>query len=450
MKMKKQVLAVALAAFCHAALAQQSPTAVDTIVATYEQYATQLDAAATSLRSSSANSDTHLANPYYYQLFAGNTLFAYPISSTIGTLGGFDGGPFLNASEVKAISWALAEAYARNPWLISNNLAAPLSAPIASKTTPPPPATPAVNPLMGNTQQQASLTVNSPIEIHEPDVSSGDEVLDLSDFHIFVRRPNFWRFKGSFSTQFMQYYVSDNWYKGGDNHVSMLGQLQFEANYDNKQKITFTNKLEAKLGFQTSPNDEYHKFKTNSDLLRLTNKLGVKAHRRWYYSAMLQTWTQFYRSYNKDVVRSDFMSPFESVLSLGLDYKLEKKRVNMTINIAPAAADFKYCDRTAIVTNHGIEAGKHANFDLGSTFTANMTLKICTQLNYVTRLYAFYDYDGHVKSEWENTFNIKVNKYLSTKLFLYPRFDNNVKKKNEDDSYFQFNEYLSVGLDLNF
>lgn len=448
--MKKLIIALGLATFAAAASAQQNTTVSDSISATFQQYSQQLEETANAHRTPSLFDETHLANPYYYPLFAGNTLFAFPISGTIGTLGPQNNGLLFRSSDYSAISWVLAEAYARTPWLIRNNLAAPQFS-TASTTAPADNnAANATKLQPGQTQQQASLTVNSPIDIHEPEVSADEEILDLSDFHIFVRRPNFWRFKGSFSTQFMQYYVSDNWYKGGDNHVSMLGQLQFEANYDNKQKITFSNKLEAKLGFQTSPNDEYHKFKTNSDLLRLTNKLGIKAHRRWYYSAMLQTWTQFYRSYNKDVVRSDFMSPFESVLSLGMDYKLEKKRVTLGINIAPAAADLKYCDRTAIVTNHGIKEGKHAKFDLGSTLTANMTLKICSQLNYVTRLYAFYDYDGHVKSEWENTINVKVNKYLSTKLFLYPRFDNNVTKKNEDDSYFQFNEYLSVGLDLNF
>lgn len=395
-------------------------------------------------------------NPYYYPLIASKSLMREPLHRMLGILTPQDAecqsdSYSLLPQALTQISLMTAEMYVLRPDAVTTDLTGSESA-VGGNIAE---SGPFVQ-LPGN--QSADVAKNENVStpptafVPKHEIDDGVDTFDMSDFHITIRRPNFWTFRGSFSTQFMQYYVSENWYKGGENHVSMLGMFNFEANYDNKRKITFTNKLETKLGFQTSPSDLHHHFKTNADLLRLTDKLGIQATKRWYYTVMLQSWTQFYKAFkaNSETVSSDIMSPFESVLSVGMDYKLQKKRVNLTATLSPGAINMKYCDRAPLVTNYGIEAGKHSRFDFGSTVTINMTLKFCEQVNWVSRLYAFYDYKDHLKAEWENTINLKVNKYLSTKLFLYPRFDNNVTKKNPDDKYIQFNEYLSVGLDLNF
>lgn len=437
---------------------KQRNTLVDSIAAVGQEYAARLDSLVEatnvsrgSTQGTSGGSSPTTDNPYYFPLFASGTLMPGALRYTLGTLAE----PEVTHRPIMprvlpTIAWTLAEAYALHPEAISLELV-PSSVPISSPLRTPVFTSPSER-NNTETRQEAQQTAQAPVSISKEQHTDLGPGFDLDGFHIHIRRPNFWEFKGSFSSQFMQYYVSDNWYKGGEDHVSMLAACNIEANYNNKQRLTFNNKLETKLGFQTSPSDSYHKFKTNADLLRLTDKLGIQATKHWYYTIMLQSWTQFYKAYksNSPDVASDFMSPFETVFSIGMDYKLQKKRVNLTATLSPAAANFKYCDRETLVKNYGIEEGKHLKRDLGSTVTFNMTLKFCEQVNWVTRLYAFYDYKEHLKAEWENTINLKINKYLSTKLFLYPRFDNSVKKKNEDDSYFQFNEYLSVGLDLSF
>ena len=76
--------------------------------------------------------------------------------------------------------------------------------------------------------------------------------------------------------------------------------------------LKFENKLELKLGFQTSRGDTLHKFKTNNDLIRYTGKLGLQAHNQWYYTLQLLAYTQFAQGLksNDKKVYSDFMSPF--------------------------------------------------------------------------------------------------------------------------------------------
>lgn len=270
------------------------------------------------------------------------------------------------------------------------------------------------------------------------------------DWHIVVRKPNFWTFKGSFSLQFTQNYVSDNWYKGGENNNTLLGQLNLEANYNNKQKVTFDNRLEMKLGFQTSENDKEHKYKTNSDLIRLTNKLGLRAVKNWYYTIKLESWTQFYHGYksNDTKVYSDFMSPFESLLSIGMDFKPSFKKFSMSAVVSPLALRMKYVDRESLITSFGLDEGKHAKWDYGSNITINYNWNIVKNVSWSGRIYWFTDYTL-TQFEWENTFNFKINRFLSTKLFLYPRFDDN-RKREEGKSYWQFYEMLSLGLNLSF
>ena len=205
-----------------------------------------------------------------------------------------------------------------------------------------------------------------------------------------------------------------------------------------------------RLGFQTSQNDDEHKFLTNSDLLRLTNKLGLRATKHWYYTMTLQSWTQFYKGYKKNdpKVYSDFMSPFESLLSLGMDYEAKLKRFQISASLSPIAVKFKSVSRKGLATSFGINEGHRTDWSYGSNITVKYSWQIAKNIKYDARIYFFSDY-SKTQIEWENTVNLSINKYLSTKLFFYPRFDD-ARQRKEGESYFQFKELLSLGLNMNF
>ena len=264
------------------------------------------------------------------------------------------------------------------------------------------------------------------------------------------RRPNFWKFSGKVSLQLMQNYISDNWYQGGSSSNSMIYTSTFTANYDNKQKVQWDNKLEMNLGFLTNKDDQYHKIKTNTDLLRMTNKLGVRASGHWYYTVSLQSWTQFYRKYsnNSDYIYSDFMSPFESVLSIGMDYKQNKQKYTLTLMLAPLSYDFIYVGRHALTGRYGVPGSHHSYEKIGSNITCSIDWKIAKELSWSSRLYCFTNYKS-VVAQWEHTFNFKINKFLSTKLYFYPRFDDSYHS-DKSHAKIQFKEYLSMGLDWGF
>ena len=269
---------------------------------------------------------------------------------------------------------------------------------------------------------------------------------------LVVVKPNFWKFKVDGYLQFLQNYVSGNWYKGGESNYSAVGALTLDLNYNDKDRITFDNKLEMKLGFQTSRTDTVHKFKTNNDLLRFTSKLGLQAHKRWYYTLQLLTYTQFARGYkaNDEFVYSDFFSPFKLNVGIGMEYKVEalNKKLTGSLNFLPLSFNFTYVGRKALTSRNGITGDHHTLEDFGSQFTANLQWKLMDQVTWKTRFYANTSYHSALV-EWENQFQLQISKYISANLFLYPRFDD-TNVYDDELGYFQFQEYSSLGISYTF
>lgn len=264
---------------------------------------------------------------------------------------------------------------------------------------------------------------------------------------VVVSKPDFWTYTGEYNMQFLQNYVSSNWYKGGQSNYSVLGSLTVEANYNNKQKVRFDNKLELKLGLQTTRGDSLHSTKTSEDLIRYTGKLGLQARHHWYYTLQTIAQTQFMRSYksNDPKVYSDFFSPFTLNVSLGMDYNVNwlKERLTGSIHLAPFAYNFKYVDRLSLATRYGLDEGKHQLHDYGSEINIDLTYKFATNMKWRSRLY-FYTTYKRTEMEWENNVVLQINRFLSTNIFVYPRFDDGAEK-DDHHGYWQFKEYCSFG-----
>ena len=269
---------------------------------------------------------------------------------------------------------------------------------------------------------------------------------------VMVKKPKFWTFSGDGNLQLLQNYVSENWYNSGESNYSMIGSLTLEANYNNKSKLKFENKLEMKLGFQTSRDDTIHTFKTNNDLLRYTGKLGVQATKQWYYSLQVIASTQFAKGLksNDEKVYSDFMSPFNLSVGIGMEYSVatKNKKLSGSVNISALAFNFVYVDRKNIASSYGVVGDHHTTEDFGSQLTVDLTWTIADQIKWKTRLYGYTTYE-RVLIEWENTITLTVSKYISTNIFLYPRFDDD-GTYDDKFGYWQFKEYCSLGLTYSF
>ena len=264
---------------------------------------------------------------------------------------------------------------------------------------------------------------------------------------LVVFKPNFWSFGGDYYLQFLQNYLSNNWYQGGESNYSMMGSVTLAANYNNKQKVKWDNKLEMKFGMQTSRSDSIHKAKPTEDMLRYTGKLGLQAASKWYYTFQLIAQTQWARHYkaNSHYVQSDLFSPLNINLSVGMDYSVNglKGKLKGSIHLAPFAYNYKYVGRLALATNNGIDEDHHSLHDFGSQTTIDLTWNFTDNISWKTRLYGYTTYK-RTDAEWENTLSFQFNRYLATKISLYPRFDDG-RAKDDKLGYWMFREYFSIG-----
>ena len=294
-------------------------------------------------------------------------------------------------------------------------------------------------------------------ELNNAISSSSKNRIDKDDFDIGLQvvKPNFWKTAGNFSLKFTQNYFSENWYQGGNNNGTMLATLNLSAIYNDTKKITWENKLDVRLGFITTPSDTCHTFLANTDKIQFNTKLGVKAVKQWDYTISGEAKTQMmpgYRSNNR-LKYSDFLSPLDVSVSIGMDFKPKLKNGN-TLSLALLPLSYKM----RFINSHDENIHKVNKFenrrmtqDYGSRLEFNCKFTIIKNLSWKCRSYCFTSYK-YVEAEFENVFTFEFSKYISTDLYALWRFDDNRPIKYYDDNlgYFQFKEYITLGLKYDF
>ena len=259
------------------------------------------------------------------------------------------------------------------------------------------------------------------------------------------------------SLQFSQAYVSPNWYQGGNNNLNALMNAYYNVKLNPAfhPNLLFENTLQYKLGMNNAPDDEMHDYNISEDIFQWNMTAGYKANKRWYYSMNTQFKTQILNNYkpNSNTLKAAFMSPGELNIGLGMTYNYANKNKTFTFDasISPLSYNLKTCTRGRMKeTSFGIEEGRKTVSEYGSNAEGKLTWQILENISLRSRLFVFSDYD-YIQSDWENTIQFTVNKFLSTQIYVHMRYDSTSPVIEDTDWHkFQLKEILSFGFTYKF
>lgn len=252
-----------------------------------------------------------------------------------------------------------------------------------------------------------------------------------------------WHWKGDHTLQMQQTSLSDNWYKGGDNNMSLSGEQKLSiSRYDENKKTTFEMVLDLKLSAFYTTADTIHNLKVSDNLFTWDIKYGYKAWKNWYYSTQIYAKTPVFEYYNSNstVRKSSFLSPLEVNVSPGMDFKYTspKKRFTYSLLFAPLSYNMKYVkDPRVDETSYGLKKGDSFLHEFGTTLTTKFDWKMGQNATWSSRLYYFTSF-SKVVAEFENTISFNISRFFSARIYAYPRFDDSSDHEIQTKEMFTF------------
>ena len=265
-----------------------------------------------------------------------------------------------------------------------------------------------------------------------------------------VVKPNYWKFNGRVALKFTQNYISGNWFQGGESNKTMLGELDLDINYNDEDRISFTNHIDIDLGFATTKADTLHSFKTNTDRLRLESTFGYKLVQNLDVAAKMKLESQSLPNYpvNSHDFVSNFMAPFDANFSVGLNYKPSWENFRIEVYFAPLSAyNYKFVRYGDLASRYGIRAGRHHKEDFGTQLVVTVpTVKIFKIVDFWSRAEYYTNY-ARAFFQLETKFDIMLNKYFSASLMMHARFDDSAPGLYDEElGFWQFKEFMTLGV----
>lgn len=264
-----------------------------------------------------------------------------------------------------------------------------------------------------------------------------------------------WVTKATLDLQFTQCYISNNWYKGGNDYATLMGEGSVERNYKEGKKI-WDNKLETKVGFYTSSVLEDHVIRVYNDVFKLSSTMGYNYFDSKLYPALYGEFnTQLFRSYKnykaketeKTTVATSFMSPTRFFVGAGAKYEFKKDDIFAYLSPITTKVLFVVNDDIEDVRTVGIEdTTKRAQINLGIFGKGKVKWAFSKDISISSEFDIFAPYNfKNVEFNWNTVGSFKINNYLRTKLTLNMRFDSTPVYEENESPKLQILEQLGFG-----
>ena len=285
----------------------------------------------------------------------------------------------------------------------------------------------------------------------------GDAIVDT------LQKSGVWRFSGNFQLAFNQFYAS-NWIGAGDPYVG-LGTLDRVFLSYKKNRFAWMTTLDLDFGMRFSFRADTEKVRQEktSDKIEFNTQIGYKASGFWYYTMLLNAYSQIANGYTNDTMKtSTFMTPGYVILSLGMEHK----RKTWSWYISPLAARLT-CKLGKDFFNQsiaGVDSGKKVLPSVGAFTRITYNADIHPKVHLTTKLELFYNYLGeyahlrNLATNFEMIWNFSITDWLlvSFKTALlydytikFPVFKEGVLQNHQTD-HLQFQESFGLVLGYKF
>jgi hypothetical protein len=314
--------------------------------------------------------------------------------------------------------------------------------------------------------------------------SEGNTMKDIKDTG--------WVRGGFFSTNLSNTTFS-NWSQGGTNNSSIIITSSLFAIYKHKDgKQIWENYLDIAYGLMRNGENKIddpsnpgtrinNPFIKNEDKLVFLSKYGRKINDKLNYSVLFSLNTQMFPGYEAtDILRknnhvSNFMAQGFGYLSVGIDYKPVKYfslyaspiTAKYTVVREQRLADLGLYGMTPAtydttgswqgVTPKKLTDGQTFRRELGWYINMSFNKDIAKNIGLQSRLEFFQNYNtlqfNRIDVNWQNTLNMKVNKYVSVTLINQMIWDYDVDTVGDEEGVqrnIQLKNFFGVGFSAKF
>ncbi len=302
-----------------------------------------------------------------------------------------------------------------------------------------------------------------------------------------------WIRGGFFSTNISNSTFS-NWAQGGSNNTTLIATSSLFAIYKSETgKSIWENYLDMAYGTTRNGRNRIpdpadparlitNPFVKNEDKFVLLSKYGRKINDILNYSTLFTFNTQLFPGWGpKDLLKQDnhvsnFLAPAFGYLSVGLDYKPLKW---ISVYVSPLTAKYTIVreQRLADMGIFGVQAAEYNDFsdtiggkpprmtrrgqrfrtEVGWYVNISMINDIAKNINLQSRLELFQNYKAtavnRIDVNWQNTINMKVNKYITVVLIHQMIWDYDIDTKLDEEGMqrnWQIKNFFGVGFSARF
>lgn len=238
-----------------------------------------------------------------------------------------------------------------------------------------------------------------------------------------------WLNKFGTNIQFSQAYISPNWYQGGNSSLNLIADFTYQSHLNTKfhPKLLFENDFQWRTALQTVRDDQFRKYALTENRFQINSKFGYKAAENWYYTLTAMLKTPIFVGYKEGTQTrtASFFSPGELNIGAGMTYNFKNKKETFTLGVtlSPISYNLKTCiDPKIDETTFGIKEGRKMFHSYGSALEVTWNWKICYNVNYSSRIFAFTNYK-YFQGDWQNQFQFTINRFLTANLNVDLRYD---------------------------